>query len=337
MIPVKSLAVGVVGAGCIAAAGLGGYLAVRGGSAHPAAAPAELQTLSAESQPAKAADDSAAERPFVENLVRPAPTEQEAARKVEPRASSASAGRPVTRPSTPPTPPSEPAPASAPAAPAARESASSVSEPEPARSAAQPEPAAPTATAHDSTPVIVEPPKPSFEVITVEENSVIGIRLETPISSETAKVEDRVTARVTRDVTVDGRVAVPSGATLEGIVTTVERGGRFRERARIGIEFRTVVLPDQARVAIETETIYRQGDAPTGEATAKIGGAAVVGSILGAVIGGKKGAAIGGGAGAAGGTAAVMASGPNHVALATGTALTVRLTESATFQVPIEP
>jgi hypothetical protein len=167
-------------------------------------------------------------------------------------------------------------------------------------------------------------------------NGVIGIRLETPVSSETAKVEDRVTARVVRDVTVDGRVAVPAGSTFEGFVTEVERGGRFRERARLGVRFNTVVLADNTRVNVSTEPIYRTGEAPTGEATSKIGAATVVGTIIGAAIGGRKGAAIGGATGAAGGTAAVMASGPNHVVLTAGTSLTVRLTEPATFRVPLE-
>jgi hypothetical protein len=176
-----------------------------------------------------------------------------------------------------------------------------------------------------------------LEEVTVAANGVIGIRLETPLSSDTAKIEDRVTARVTRDVTVDGRVAVPAGTTLEGVVTAVERGGRFRERARLGVQFTTVVLADDTRIPVQTEPIYRIGEAPGGEATAKIGAGAVIGSILGAVIGGKKGAAIGGTAGAAGGTATVMASDPNHVMLAAGTPLTVRLTEPATFTVPIEP
>jgi hypothetical protein len=179
-------------------------------------------------------------------------------------------------------------------------------------------------------------PRVALEELTVNSNSVIGIRLETPVSSDTARVEDRVTARVVRDVTVDGRVAVPAGATVEGYVTEVERGGRFRERARLGVRFTTVVLSDSTRVNVSTDPIYRMGEAPTGEATSKIGAATVVGTIIGAAIGGKKGAAIGGATGAAGGTAAVMASGPNHVMLTTGTSLTVRLTEPATFQVPLE-
>jgi hypothetical protein len=170
--------------------------------------------------------------------------------------------------------------------------------------------------------------------VTVAENSVVGIRFESPVSSETSRVEDRVSARVTRDVLVDGRTAIPAGATLEGAVTLVQMGGSFKERARIGVRFTTIVLSDRTRVPVQTETIYRDGDAPGGEATSKIGASAVVGAVLGAVIGGKKGAAIGGTAGAAGGTAVVMAGGPNAASIQAGAPLTVRLTAPVSVSVP---
>jgi hypothetical protein len=142
---------------------------------------------------------------------------------------------------------------------------------------------------------------------------------------------------VTRDVRVDDVTAIPAGARLEGTVTLVDQGGKFRDRARIGVRFTSVVLDGAARVPIETETIFRDGEAPTGEATSKIGASAVVGTILGAVIGGKKGAAIGGTAGAAGGTAAVMAGGRNEAVIADGTALTVRLSEPLSVTITPEP
>jgi hypothetical protein len=182
-----------------------------------------------------------------------------------------------------------------------------------------------------------EPARALFEELTVNEKAVIGIQLDAPISTETARLEDRISAHVTRDVTVDGRTVVPAGSIVQGVVTAVERGGRFRERARLGMRFTTVILADNTRVPVQTETIYRAGDPPGTEATAKIGASVVVGTILGAVIGGKKGAAIGSTAGAAGGTAAVMAGGPNEVVLAAGTTLTVRLTGPATFRVPHAP
>jgi hypothetical protein len=166
---------------------------------------------------------------------------------------------------------------------------------------------------------------PEWDDLTIEKASVIGIRLDGTISSETARLEDRVTAHVTRDVNVDGRTAIPAGSRIEGWVTSVTRGGKFKEQARIGIRFTSLILAHDVRVPIQTETIFREGDAPTGEAASKIGASAVVGAILGSVIGGKKGAAVGGAAGAAGGTAVVMAQEGNPAVLANGSALTVRL------------
>ncbi len=169
-----------------------------------------------------------------------------------------------------------------------------------------------------------EPPR--FDELSVAADSVIGIRLDTPVSSETARLEDRVVARVTRDVMVDGRTAIPAGARLEGVVSLVESGGKFKERAQVGIRFTQLVLGETNRIAIQTEAIHRGGDAPAPEAAAKIGAGAANGAMLGAVIGGKKGAAIGAGAGAAGGTAVVAKGSRNEAVLVEGSPLTVRLT-----------
>jgi hypothetical protein len=185
---------------------------------------------------------------------------------------------------------------------------------------------------------LAPPPEPRFEELTVAADSVIGVRLESAVSSETARVEDKVTARVSRDVTVDGRTAIPAGARLEGHVVLVERGGKFKERARVGLRFTTLVTGGDGttRLPVQTEAIFRDGAGPSGEATSKIGAGAVVGAVLGALIGGKKGAAIGGTAGAAGGAAAVAAGGRNEAVLAAGAPVTVRLTAPVTVLVERE-
>jgi hypothetical protein len=189
----------------------------------------------------------------------------------------------------------------------------------------------------DTTPATApEPARPRLEELTVKEDSVIGIRLDSAVSTETAKVEDKVTAHVVRDVTVDGRAAIPANARLEGVVAVVERGGKFKDRARLGIRFHALLLADGTRLPIQTEMIFREGDSPTGPAASKVGASAVVGTILGAAIGGKKGALIGATAGAAGGTAAVMATGQNDAVLAAGTPLTVRLTAPVSVTVDKE-
>jgi hypothetical protein len=172
-----------------------------------------------------------------------------------------------------------------------------------------------------------------FDELVVATSSVIGLQIETPVSSERARVEDRVDARVIRDVAVDGRTAIPSGARAIGTVTLVERGGKMKERARLGVRFHTLVLADGTELPMRTDSILREGESPGGESARKIGGAAVGGAILGAIIGGKKGAIVGGATGAAGGSAVVMAGDRNPATLPVGAVVTVRLTAPVTVEV----
>ena len=48
------------------------------------------------------------------------------------------------------------------------------------------------------------PPQPQFEEVVLPASSVVGLQVDTPLSSERARIEDRVDARVTRDVTSSG-------------------------------------------------------------------------------------------------------------------------------------
>jgi len=180
---------------------------------------------------------------------------------------------------------------------------------------------------------VPEPPPPQFVDLVVPSDAVVGLQVETSLTSERARVEDEVIARVTRDVRVSDRVAIPEGSRAEGEVTLVERGGRMRERARLGIRFTSIVLADGTRVPLETETIYREGDSPGGESAAKIGGGAIGGAIIGGILGGARGAVIGGSVGAGAGSAAVLAGGRNPATLPTGTPVTVRLVKPTTVTV----
>jgi hypothetical protein len=184
-------------------------------------------------------------------------------------------------------------------------------------------------------PVTLEPYDPPvvFEDLIVSAGSVLGLQLNTTVSTETARLEDPVEARVTRDVLVGGMVAIPAGTRAYGTITTLERGGKVKEPARLGVRFHRLVLADMSSVPIQTDTIYREGEPPSRESVAKIGGAAAAGAVLGAIFGGARGAVIGGATGAAGGTTAVMAGGRNPATLAAGTTVTVRLVSPVTVTV----
>ena len=172
-----------------------------------------------------------------------------------------------------------------------------------------------------------------IEELVISADSVVGLQVDTPVSTEDAEVEDDVEARVTRDVMVADQIAVPAGTRVMGSVVLVEQAGKLKGVSRLGVRFHTVVMDDGAEVPLVTETLYREGKAQGGDSAAKIGGGAVGGAILGAIFGGRQGAAIGGAAGAAGGTAVAMAGDAQPATLPAGATVTVRLSSPATVTV----
>jgi hypothetical protein len=332
----KTLAVALIGMGCIAAAAGGAYLATRQNAADvriDSAAGAGVPSADQTSTPP--APDVAAKAPGA-----PAPTpELAAAADTTARTLGAnSAMAPIAKvPAAKASRPTSSKPVAAidplmPAAPAAAIARPlSADEPPPPPVAATPPP--PVTTSTEVPPPPPEPPKPQYLELTIAAQSVIGIRLDTSVSTDTAKIEDKVTAHVTRDVMVSGHAAIPAGARLEGSVTAVDRGGKFKDHARLGEKFHTRYFADGTRVPLQTETIFREDDTASSAAASKVGGGAVVGAILGALLGGKKGAVVGSTAGAGAGTAAGAAGKGNEATLTAGMNLTVRLTSPATVTI----
>jgi hypothetical protein len=341
----STLAFAALAGATVLAAGVGGYVAqshrqaelpaVEARSASPApagvpapAAPAAQDATVARPEPAPAepvaAADAAApieaparaESPATAARVRPQPVERPAARPA-PRviAPAPAAQARTTTPAATPAPPSQETPAArtpepTPAVEVAEQDA-------PAVEAAAPQ--ADPAPRQGGTRVSIS------ETFTIPADSVVGLELETSLSSQTAQVEDRVDARVTRDVKIDGTTVIPAGSRVRGEVIRVENGGRFKERARLGIAFHALVLPDGESIDIETEPVFREGDDVGRKAGTRIGASAAGGAIIGAIFGGEKGAAIGAAAGAGAGTAVTAAQKPSEARFRAGSVVTVRL------------
>jgi hypothetical protein len=332
----NKLAFAALAAACIAAAAGGGYLASRQNTV-----PAPVAATSAAPVPAAALSIPAgpAERPVQETEGVIGDTAKTALAASQPP--SVSAPQKTARRNDAPVRSSPPrhnraaSPREEPPALTSSWPSSANAQPASSATSAQPPVAdAPAPRAEDYSTQdparTAEPPEKTLEELIVSADSVIGLQNETRVTSETARVEDRVEARVTRDVKVGDRVAIPAGARAIGNVTQVERGGKFKERAKLGIRFHTLVLADGTRIPISTETIYREGDSPGNSSAQKIGGGAVGGAILGAILGGAKGAAIGASAGAAGGGAVVAAGDRSAAVLQPGAPITVRILSPVT-------
>ena len=181
-----------------------------------------------------------------------------------------------------------------------------------------------------------EPPPSEFEEFVVSADAVVGLQVETFTTSDNARLEDEVVARVTRDVRVRERVVIPAGAMARGEVALVDSGGQLREPARLGVRFTLVILADGTRIPIETDMIYREGAARGRQSASRIGGGAIGGAIIGGIFGGARGAAIGGSVGAGAGTAAALAASRDPAVLTRGAAITVRITAPTTVILPRE-
>jgi hypothetical protein len=157
-------------------------------------------------------------------------------------------------------------------------------------------------------------------VATVAQGTAFSATLTSPISSETAKAGDPV--MLTLDAPIMGNmggqsmVVVPQGATIVGMVRTVEPSGRAGKNGLVELDFNAITLPNGNRIPmmarVATQSGVLEGDSTRnralkalGKAALGAGAGAALGTAMGPLSGGKvgKGAiygtAVGGGLGAA--------------------------------------
>jgi hypothetical protein len=194
---------------------------------------------------------------------------------------------------------------------------------------------APLADTGGNRRVPVEAPAPPAAVVevTIPEGTELSVELLDDLSSETATAETTVRGRLRRAVEVNGRTALPAGATLTGAVTDVVRPGRVKGRASLSLRFASVTL-DGERSPLATSPITVEGEADTRGDVTKIGVGAGVGAVVGGILGGGGGAAKGAAIGGAAGTGAVLATRGKDVQLASGTTLSTTLTAAKTLELP---
>ena len=188
---------------------------------------------------------------------------------------------------------------------------------------------------------VVDPAKPvelpaiaKFREYTVPAGATLRLTMDSAVSSETAKVEDAVEAKLSDAVTVDGVEVLPAGSAVRGTVSAVEQAGKVKGRSSLGMIFNSLTAWGErhsisARWAAEAEST-KKDDAK------KIGIGAGAGAVIGGILGGKKGAATGAAVGGGAGTAMVLTSEGKAVALANGADITVKLANALDVRVPIK-
>lgn len=179
-----------------------------------------------------------------------------------------------------------------------------------------------------------KPAAPVMMPMDVPSGTDLVLTLETPVSSETAKADQPVRAKVAKPVVISGMTVIPEGATVTGAVVAAERAGRVKGRASIALRFNEVIVANTP-YRISTARIAREAEATKGEDAKKIAIGAGVGTAIGAIAGGKKGAAIGAGVGGGAGTGAVLATRGDEVTIPAGATLRTTITETVRITAPM--
>jgi hypothetical protein len=148
------------------------------------------------------------------------------------------------------------------------------------------------------------------------------VRLQTALGSGTSQVEDHFEATTLVDLRDErGKVIVPAGSTMRGIVSSVTKATRTERTGKMTVAFDRVTINGRNYPMRATVTQALESEGIRGEKE-KIGIGAGAGAVIGAILGGVKGALAGI---LIGGGGTIVATEGKDVELPAGTVLRVRL------------
>lgn len=163
--------------------------------------------------------------------------------------------------------------------------------------------------------------------LVVPAETALVVVLDQTIGSKTSTSGQTFTATVHTPVDVDGKVAIPKGASATGIVKEAKAAGRFKGAAVLSLTL-TGVTVDGVEYALSTSAPTMASKGKGKRTAAMVGGGAGGGALIGGLAGGGKGALIGGLVGAAAGTGGAAFTGNRDITLPAETALTFKLLEA---------
>ncbi|MGA3161845.1 MAG: BON domain-containing protein [Terracidiphilus sp.] len=159
------------------------------------------------------------------------------------------------------------------------------------------------------------PPPPAVETpkgpVTIPQGTLLRLLTSEPVSSKHAKDGQPVQFVMIRDVTIDGVVAIPRGATVHGVVTDVRQSGDLKGSPELALKLTSLDLGGQ-NYPLDTGQFRVRGPGKGPHSADNMVGSTVLGTLVGCAVRGPLGCAVGAGAGLAAGTVASAATpGPN--------------------------
>ena len=180
--------------------------------------------------------------------------------------------------------------------------------------------AAPAPATTKSSKPMAEAPKP----IVLPAGTVLTVRLGQAVGSKISQPGQSFTATLAQAVQVEGKDAIPAGASASGTVVDAKPLGRFKGGASLQLKLVSINVKGSDQ-PIETSSVVRT-ESGKGKRTAVLaGGGAGVGALIGGLAGGGKGAVIGALAGGGAGTGGAAFTGNKDIVLPAESALSFKL------------
>lgn len=173
------------------------------------------------------------------------------------------------------------------------------------------------------------PPPPPPKPVVVPAGTVLTVRTNQALSTKTSQSGTAFTGSLMTPITLGGKMAIPAGSDVTGIVQDAKKAGRFKGGASLVLALDSVTVRGH-KYNIVTEYFGQESKGKGKRTAGFVGGGAGVGAAIGGLAGGGKGAAIGALAGAAAGTAGAM-TGNRDIELPAESALSFKLDQSLTL------
>ena len=150
------------------------------------------------------------------------------------------------------------------------------------------------------------PAPPRYSVpsgpITVAQGTVLQLRTNDAVDGKRAQEGTQLDFTVIRDVTVNGWLAIPRGATVHGVITESKHAGQLKGSPELALRLTSLDLGGRS-YPVDSDEFRVKGPSKTGRTAGNIIGGTVLGALIGGAAGGGGGAAIGAVAGGTVGTA----------------------------------
>jgi BON domain-containing protein len=177
--------------------------------------------------------------------------------------------------------------------------------------------------------------RPEPQAVVVPSGTVLTVRTSQALSSKGSQARQTFLAKLAQPISVEGRTALPKGATVSGTVVSAKAKGKVKGEAALSLALTSLSI-EHHTYAIQTNVLSSTAKGKGKRTAATTGGGAAGGALIGGLAGGGKGAGIGALVGASAGFIGGAVTGNKQIELPAESALSFTLSAPLILPPPVD-